>query len=63
MISSSQLFSYMGCLSYLASPILGLALQADRSSLDYRQAPYETRILETGTTFGEENNGVWQLIE
>ena len=53
----------MGCLSYLASPILGLALQADRSSLDYRQAPYETRILETGTTFGEENNGVWQLIE
>ncbi|RYP51355.1 hypothetical protein DL768_003283 [Monosporascus sp. mg162] len=63
MISSRRLFSYTGCLSYLASPILGLALQPDWLSLSTRAAPYQTRILATGTTYAEENNGVWQLID
>ncbi|RYP70624.1 hypothetical protein DL771_005337 [Monosporascus sp. 5C6A] len=63
MISSTRLFSYTGCLSYLASPILGLALQPDWLSLSTRAAPYQTRILATGTTYAEENNGVWQLID
>ncbi|RYP39329.1 hypothetical protein DL767_002240 [Monosporascus sp. MG133] len=63
MTFSTRLFSYMGCLSYLASPILGLALHPDLQSLSARAAPYQTRILATGTTYAEENNGVWQLID
>jgi len=39
----------------LASPILG--------SIIPRASPYQTRILDTGTTFAEEDNGTWQLID
>ncbi|RAL63546.1 hypothetical protein DID88_003590 [Monilinia fructigena] len=28
-----------------------------------KRAPYQTRILDTGTTFAQENNGWWQLID
>ncbi|KAI8630273.1 hypothetical protein F5Y19DRAFT_58707 [Xylariaceae sp. FL1651] len=63
MIFSTRLLSCFGCLSHLASPILGLALQPGRHLLSTRAAPYQTRILATGTTFAEENNGVWQLID
>jgi hypothetical protein len=51
----------MGCLSLLASPLFAAVLHP--KELSVRATPYMTRILDTGTTFGEENNGVWQLIE
>ncbi|GAW14094.1 hypothetical protein ANO14919_034880 [Xylariales sp. No.14919] len=66
MVHSTQLLSYLGCICplYLASPVSGLALQPDGQSLSPRQgAAYQTRILDTGSTFGQENNGVWQLID
>lgn len=63
MISPARISSYMGLLSYLMTPILGVSLQVDWQPLTPRQAPYQTRILETGTTFSEEVTGVWQLIE
>lgn len=44
----------------LASVALGAAVP---NQLERRAAPFSTRILDTGTTFYEENNGWWQLIE
>jgi hypothetical protein len=63
MISSKAILPYLGCLSYLASPLLGLGLKPNWKALSARAAPYQTRILDTGSTFREEDNGVWQLIE
>jgi hypothetical protein len=40
-----------------------MALKPDGHLLESRQAPFQSRILDTGTTFGVEINGVWQLIE
>ncbi|KAI1282915.1 hypothetical protein F5Y07DRAFT_200942 [Xylaria sp. FL0933] len=65
MVLSTRLLSYIGCISSLClpTPISGLALDPEGKSLDARQSPYQTRILDTGSTFGSENNGVWQLID
>ncbi|KAI0467107.1 hypothetical protein F4859DRAFT_506914 [Xylaria cf. heliscus] len=65
MVPYTRLFSYVGCLSslYLASPAVGLALRPEGHSLSARQGPYQRRILDTGSTFRQENNGVWQLID
>ncbi|KAI0452670.1 hypothetical protein F5B21DRAFT_526661 [Xylaria acuta] len=65
MVPYSRLLSFVGCLSslYLANPALGLALQPEGHSLTARQGSYQRRILDTGSTFGQENNGVWQLID
>ncbi|KAI0190992.1 hypothetical protein EV127DRAFT_76586 [Xylaria flabelliformis] len=65
MVPYTRLFSYLGCLSslYFATPALGSALRSEGRSLSARQGPYRTRILDTGSTFGQENNGVWQLID
>ncbi|KAI0444358.1 hypothetical protein F4803DRAFT_573091 [Xylaria telfairii] len=56
MVPSAQLLSYVGCLSSLASPALGLALSA-------RQGSFQGRILDSTSIFAQENNGVWQLID
>lgn len=63
MVFSKQLLSSIGCLLSLASLTVGVPYKPDGRSLKSRQAPYQTRILDTGTTFGLELNGVWQLIE
>ena len=65
MISSMRFFSYIGCFSSLCfSPsVSGLALQPEERSLESRQASFQTRIVDSGSTFGQESNGVWQLIE
>ena len=59
MISSISLLPYLGCISYFASPLLASILPA----LTTRATPFNTRILDVGSTFYQENNGVWQLIE
>jgi hypothetical protein len=61
MLLNTKMIASLGCLSSLASPILAAVLQ--RKEVTARAPPYMTRILDTGTTFAEENNGVWQLIE
>ncbi|KAJ3555123.1 hypothetical protein NPX13_g10426 [Xylaria arbuscula] len=55
----------MGCISSLSLPSLvsGLVLQPEGRSLETRQASFQTRIVDSGSTFGQENNGVWQLID
>ena len=64
MPSVGRLLSYMGYLSYLASPIQGLALRSQSPPLlDTRAEPFQNWLVHTGSTFGEESNGVWQLIE
>ncbi|KAI0810448.1 hypothetical protein GGR55DRAFT_140260 [Xylaria sp. FL0064] len=65
MVPSTRLLSYIGCISSLClpTPISGLALDPEKKSLDTRQSPYQIRILDTGSTFGQESNGVWQLID
>ncbi|KAI1164606.1 hypothetical protein F5B18DRAFT_614631 [Nemania serpens] len=50
-------------LIYLASPILGLTPHYNRQTLNSRQAPYQALIVASGSTFLQENNGVWQLID
>jgi hypothetical protein len=61
MIFTSKIPSYIGCLSLLVCPLLAAVLHP--KELSVRAIPYMTRILDTGTIFDEENNGVWQLIE
>jgi hypothetical protein len=61
MIFKTNVIASLGWVSSLLSPILAAALQP--KALDPRATPYTTRILDTGTTFVQENNGVWQLIE
>jgi len=62
-----SLLKALGLLSFLASPIFGLAL--DRDALNERDddkvsaGPYKTFIREEITVFDNENNGKWQLIE
>ncbi|KAI1423235.1 hypothetical protein F5Y12DRAFT_758719 [Xylaria sp. FL1777] len=65
MALSTRILSYMGCILPLClpTPTFGLALDLQGKSLNARQSPYQTRILDTGSTFGQENNGVWQLID
>ncbi|KAI3322470.1 putative FG-GAP repeat protein [Xylariaceae sp. AK1471] len=63
MVSSKQLLSSIGCFLSLASLTVGLPQKPNGGLLKSRQAPYQTRILDTGTTFGLEINGVWQLID
>ncbi|KAI1109322.1 hypothetical protein F5Y14DRAFT_30433 [Nemania sp. NC0429] len=65
MVSSTQLFLSSACLCLisLASSVAGLPPQHDKKTLNSRQAPYQARIFETGTTFLQENNGAWQLID
>ncbi|KAI2638506.1 hypothetical protein GGS21DRAFT_443804 [Xylaria nigripes] len=64
MVYPTQLFSYVGCLSSLYfAPVFGLAIRPEAQSLSARQAPFQQRVLDTGTTFYEEDNGVWQLID
>jgi hypothetical protein len=63
MFSLKKILPHMGFLSYLASPLLAFALEPNWNTLGARATPYETRILDTGSTFAEEDNGVWQLIE
>jgi hypothetical protein len=61
MISSMKVLS---CLSYLASPILGLALDPSPVSANAtKAAPYQAMITEVGSAFANENYGQWQLIE
>jgi hypothetical protein len=61
MLFHTRAVASLGYLSCLASPLFAAALQT--KVLSTRSVPYMTRILDTGTTFLEENNGVWQLIE
>jgi hypothetical protein len=61
MIFHSKAVAFLGCLSYLASLPIAAVLQP--KTLSTRSAPYMARILDTGTTFLEEDKGVWQLIE
>lgn len=65
MVSSTQLFLSSACLSLisLASPILGLTSHYAGQTLSSRQAPYQAIIVASGTTFLQETNGVWQLID
>lgn len=72
MSSFKALIPKFGILITLIPTILGAALDtgADRliarkatSLLQARDTPFQTRILDTGTTFTEDNNGVWQLID
>ncbi|KAI1309809.1 hypothetical protein F5Y03DRAFT_382921 [Xylaria venustula] len=65
MVPSVRLLSYAGGILslYLPTPIFGLALKSEEKLLSARQSPYGTRILDTGSTFGQEDNGVWQLID
>ncbi|KAI1353324.1 hypothetical protein F5Y01DRAFT_303304 [Xylaria sp. FL0043] len=65
MVLSTRLLSYIGCISSLClpTPISGLVLDPEGKSLEARQSPYQIRILDTGSTFGQESNGVWQLID
>ncbi|KAI1827092.1 hypothetical protein F4861DRAFT_494049 [Xylaria intraflava] len=65
MVYLTRLVSYAGCLSSLslATPVPGPAPQPEGTTLEARQGPYRQRILDTGTTFYEEDNGVWQLID
>jgi len=51
-----MLFKQLALFSSLA---IGSAIP---NSLEKR-TPFQTRILDTGTTFAEENNGWWQLID
>ncbi len=61
MVLNTRYLASMGILSCLATPLFAAVLQP--KALSTRAAPYMTRILDTGTTFAEEDNGVWQLIE
>jgi hypothetical protein len=63
MFASKTILPYIGYFFYLASPLLGFALEPNWKTLSARAAPFQTRILDTGSTFAEEDNGVWQLIE
>jgi hypothetical protein len=60
MILISKTIKSIGCLSFVASPLAALLQPME---LWAPATAYMTRILDTGTTFVEENNGVWQLIE
>ncbi|QSZ34658.1 hypothetical protein DSL72_007512 [Monilinia vaccinii-corymbosi] len=40
-----------------------IALGSAIPNMHEKRAPYQTRILDTGTTFAQENNGWWQLID
>ena len=54
----------IGCLSSLASLLRAAGLEPNWQTLSTRATPYQTRILDVGTTFYyQENNCVWQLIE
>ncbi|KAF2965134.1 hypothetical protein GQX73_g8440 [Xylaria multiplex] len=65
MVRSTWSPSCFRCISYLCLiiPVFGLAQQPGEHFLNARQGPYQARILDTGSTFGQENNGVWQLID
>ncbi|PMD32511.1 hypothetical protein L207DRAFT_609868 [Hyaloscypha variabilis F] len=61
MVLNTRYLASMGILSCLATPLFAAVFQP--KALSTRAAPYMTRILDTGTTFAEEDNGVWQLID
>ncbi|KAI0517212.1 hypothetical protein F5B22DRAFT_134325 [Xylaria bambusicola] len=65
MVLSWPLLSYIGCISSLClpTPTLGLALPPEGKLLEARQSSFQTRIVDTGSMFSQEDNGVWQLID
>ncbi|KAK5632722.1 hypothetical protein RRF57_008436 [Xylaria bambusicola] len=65
MVPSSHLLSYIGCISSLCLPtaVFGLVIQPEGKLVESRQGLFQTRIVDTGSIFSQENNGVWQLID
>ncbi|KAE9372708.1 hypothetical protein N431DRAFT_558478 [Stipitochalara longipes BDJ] len=61
MIFNTRSFACLGCLACFASPLFAAVLNSN--ALSAGATPYMTRILDTGSTFAQENDGVWQLID
>ncbi|KAH8680032.1 putative FG-GAP repeat protein [Tricladium varicosporioides] len=68
MLSTKFDLPLIGLISIFASSAYSLVLLADPEPdvvgpAAPRATPYQSRILDTATTFAQESNGVWQLID